>query len=134
MTRAKDDAALFIRLFLDEDVHGSVSPALRRHGYDVLTVRETDRGGLSDAEQLAYAAGHGRTLFSFNAADYIALHLAYLNEGREHAGIVVSKQVPIGETVRRLLVLLNQVSADEIRNQLRWLPSLEISDKVALAF
>jgi len=116
------DPALFIRLYLDEDVHESIAPALRRHGYDVLTVREADRRGVPDAEQLAYAADQGRTLFSFNATDYIALHLAYLAQEREHAGIIVVKQSPIGDTVRRLLNLLNQVSAGEIRNQLRWLP------------
>lgn len=116
-------ASLFIRLYVDEDVHESVAPALRRHGYDVLTVREANRRGLSDAEQLAYAADQGRTLFSFNAADYIALHLEYLAQGREHAGIIVVKQIAIGETVRRLLFLLAQTSSDEIRNQLRWLPS-----------
>jgi len=38
---------------------------------------------------------------------------------------VVAKQIPIGETVRRLLHLLDRVSADEIRNQLRWLPLCE---------
>jgi hypothetical protein len=118
------DPALFIRLYIDEDAHESVAPALRRHGYDVLSVREADRRGFSDTEQLAYAAAQNRTLFSFNAADYIVLHLEYLTQGREHAGIVVAKQMPIGETVRRLLILLNQVSADEIHNQLRWLPSL----------
>ena len=117
------DASLFIRLYVDEDVHESVGPALRRHGYDVLTARQANRCGLSDAEQLAYAANQGRTLFSFNVADYIALHLEYLAQGREHAGIVVAKQIAIGETVRRLLFLLDHTSADEIRNQLRWLPS-----------
>ena len=116
--------ALFIRLYIDEDVHESIAPALRRHGYDVLSVREAERRGLSDAEQLAYAVAEGRTLFSFNAADYMALHLEYLSQGQEHTGIVVSKQIPISETVHRLLILLDQVSADEIKNQLRWLPSL----------
>jgi predicted nuclease of predicted toxin-antitoxin system len=115
---------LFIRLYIDEGVHESVAPALRRHGYDVLSVREANRRGLSDTEQLAYAAEQGRVLFSFNAADYIALHLEYLAQGREHAGIIVAKQVPIGETVRRLLILIDQTSADEMHNQLRWLPSL----------
>ena len=116
--------ALFIRLYIDEDVHESIAPALRRRGYDVLSVRETDRRGLSDAEQLAYAVAEGRTLFSFDAADYMALHLEYVSQDQEHAGIVVSKQIPISETVHRLLILLDQVSADEIRNQLRWLPLL----------
>lgn len=118
------DPALFIRLYVDEDVHESIAPALRRHGYDVLNVREANRRGLSDAEQLAYATAESRTLFSFNATDYIALHLEYLTQGREHAGIVISKQIPISETVQRLLILLDQVSVDGIRNQLRWLPPL----------
>ena len=115
------EAPLFIRLYINEDVHESIAPALRRHGYDALNVREASRRGLSDAEQLAYAAAHGRTLFSFNAADYMALHLKYLTQGQEHAGIVISRQISISEAVHRLLTLLDQVSADEIRNQLRWL-------------
>jgi predicted nuclease of predicted toxin-antitoxin system len=118
------DPTLFIRLYIDEDVHESIAPALRRHGYDVLSVREAERRGFSDAEQLAYAVAEGRVLFSFNAADYMALHLEYLSHGQEHAGIVISKQVPISETVHRLLILLDQVSAEEIKNQLRWLPPL----------
>lgn len=119
----ENDASLFIRLYIDEDVHESAAPALRRHGYDVLTVREAGRRAFSDSEQLAYAAEQNRALFSFNVTDYIALHLAYLSQEREHAGIIISKQISIGETVRRLLILLNQSSADEMHNQLRWLPS-----------
>lgn len=113
-----------IRLYIDEDVHESIAAALRRHGYDVMNVREANRRGLPDAEQLDYALVEERTLFSFNAADYIALHLECLAENRDHAGIIISKQIPIGEAVRRILNMLEQVSADEIRNQLRWLPPL----------
>lgn len=96
--------------------------ALRQRGYNVLNVGEAKRSGLSDAEQLTYAAEQGRAIFSFNAADYIALHLEYLTQERTHARIIVAKQIPISETVRRLLHLLNRISAEEIQNQLRWLP------------
>lgn len=116
------DSRLFIHLYIDEDVHESVAPALRRRGYDVLNVREVSRRGLSDAEQLAFAVEQDRTLFRFNAADFMALQISYVTRNQEHAGIVVSKQIPISETVQRLLILLEQVSADEIRNQLHWLP------------
>jgi hypothetical protein len=37
----------------------------------------------------------------------------------------VSDQLPIGETIRRLLNLLNRVTADEIHNQLYWLQSFK---------
>ena len=114
-----------IRLYIDEDVHESIAPALRQRGYDALNVREANRRGMSDVEQLAYAVAQGRTLFSFNASDYMALHIEYVTQGREHMGIIVSKHIPISAALGRLLILLDQMSANEIRNQLHWLPPLE---------
>jgi predicted nuclease of predicted toxin-antitoxin system len=113
-----------IRLYIDEDVHESIAPALRQRGYDALNVREVNRRGLSDPEQLAYAVAQSRTLFSFNVSDYMALHVEYVTQNREHKGIIVSKQIPISAALRRLLILLEQTSANEIHNQLHWLPSL----------
>ena len=120
-----DDNSLFIRLYIDEDVHGNLSIVLRQHGYDVLTVNEAKRNGLSDAQQLAYATEQKSTIFTFNAADFIALHLDYLEIKRSHSGIIISKQISLKETIHRLLFLLNKVTADEIHNQLRWLPPLK---------
>jgi predicted nuclease of predicted toxin-antitoxin system len=122
MTMAEGTSeTLFIRLYLDEDVFKDVAPALRARGFDAISVHELDHYGRSDAEQLAYAAAEGRAIFTFNAPDYIALHRQYLAEGKSHAGIVVSKQRPIRETLRRLLNLLNRVSAGEMPNQLWWI-------------
>lgn len=111
-----------IRLFLDEDVHESLLPALRQQGYDAINVREANRRGLSDPEQLAFASEQNRTLFSFNAVDYIALHLSYLKNDQSHAGILVAKQIPIGETLRRLRAFLDKFTATDVQNQLFWLP------------
>ncbi len=120
-----DDTDLFIRLYIDEDVHESLLPALRQRGYDVLNVREAERRGQTDAQQLAYAVEQDRMLFSFNATDFIALHLEYLQTGKSHARIIVSGQLPIGETLRRLQNFLNIFTYDEVHNQLFWLPSVE---------
>jgi len=49
-----------IKLYLDENVPEAVSTALRLRGYDVLTVRDAGRKGLSDIEQLKYAFSQGR--------------------------------------------------------------------------
>jgi len=76
---------------------------------------------MTDEEQLSLAAAEGRALFTFNTPDYLRLCLDWLQCGKEHAGIVVSDQLAIGETVRRLLNLLNWVTADEMRNEIRWL-------------
>lgn len=43
------------------------------------------------------------------------LHGIWLREGRRHAGIIVSDQVHVGQIVRRLLKLLDDRSAQEMR-------------------
>lgn len=118
MSEAADESHLFVCLYLDEDVHESLLPALRQRGYDVVNVREVNRRGLSDVEQLAYATGEGRTLFSFNAVDYIALHLHYVEAGLVHAGILVARQMPVGETLNRLLTFLDLHTSEELKNRL----------------
>jgi hypothetical protein len=113
--------SLFIRLYLDEDVHKAIPPALQARGFDVVSVHSLKHYTWSDAQHLAYAASEGRAIFTFNAPDYIALHLAYLDQGKSHAGIIVSKQHPIRETIHRLLQLLNRFTNDEMKNQLWWI-------------
>ena len=115
------EVPLLIRLYLDEDVHKRVASALRLRSFDVVSAHEVGSWGLTDEEQLTYAAAEGRALFTFNTPDYVQLHLDWLQRGKEHYGIIVSDQLPIGETARRLLDLLNKVNADEMRNQIRWL-------------
>ena len=78
--------------------------------------------GYYKAEQLALAADQQSALFTFNTVDFLLLHRAWLATGRIHWGIIVCEQLPPGETIRRLLHLLNRVTADEMRNQVYWLP------------
>jgi len=112
---------LFIRLYLDEDIVKNVAPALRARGFDAISVHELSHYGWSDAEHLTYAAAERRAIFTFNAPDYITLHKDYLAKRKPHAGIIVSKQHPIRETIRRLLGLLNRVTAGEMQNQFWWI-------------
>lgn len=114
---------LFIRLYLDEDVHRGVAAALRLRGFDAVSAHDQRHWGLSDTDQLAYAAANERALFTFNTVDFLHLHYAWLETGQSHWGIIVSEQLPVGEVVRRLLQLLNHVTADEMRGQFYWLQS-----------
>lgn len=116
---------LFIRLYLDEDVHKRVAAALRLRRFDTTSAHEVGHWGLSDETQLTYAAAEGHVLFTYNTSDYLRIHLDWLKLGQEHAGIIVSDQIPIGETIRRLLNLLNQVTADEMCNEIRWLQAFK---------
>jgi hypothetical protein len=119
------ETSLFIRLYLDEDVHKRVATALRLRHFDVISAHEVHRQGLSDEDQLIYAASERRTLFTFNTPDYLQLHLDWLQHGQEHHGIIVSDQLPISETIRRLLNLLNRVTAEEMVNEVRWLQAFK---------
>jgi predicted nuclease of predicted toxin-antitoxin system len=116
-----NEPPLLVRLYLDEDVHKRVAAALRLRNFDVVSAHELGKWALGDEEQLTYALQERRTIFSYNSADFVRLHLDWLRGGREHCGIIVSDQIPIGETIRRLLNLLNRVTADEMANQLMWL-------------
>ena len=110
-----------LRLFFDEDVHGGLAPALRKRGYDAVHAFETGRLGISDESQLALAASESRCLVTFNVGDFVQLHNRWVGKGREHAGIIVSKQLPIGEALRRLLALLQKENAPSMRSQVRFL-------------
>lgn len=116
-----NEPSFFIRLYLDEDVYKSVAPALRTRGFDAISVHDLGHYGWSDEAHLAYASAEDRAIFSFNTPDFIALHKAYLQDERTHAGIILSKQRSIREIIHRLLALLNRLTADEMKNQLWWI-------------
>ena len=110
-----------IKLFIDEDVHASLAHALNQRGFDALHAQAMGRAGLPDDEQLAYSVRHRRCIFSFNVRDFVLLHNSYVANGRNHYGIVVSKQLPLGITLNRLLKLLSQHSQDSMRNNIEFL-------------
>jgi len=110
-----------IKLLLDEDVHLPVALALRKRGYDVVHVQELGRKGKSDSEQLSYAAQNQRCLVSFNVKDFVLLHNKYLQNKQGHSGIMVSKQLPVGETIHKLLRVLQLFSHKSIKGQIEFL-------------
>ena len=93
-----------IRLYFDEDAQRTtLVRALRARQVDVLTASEASTIGMSDAEQLEFAASRNRTIFTFNRGDFAKLHTEYLQREQDHWGIIVSDQLEIGIVIRRLL-------------------------------
>jgi predicted nuclease of predicted toxin-antitoxin system len=118
------DEALFVRLYLDEDVHPDLAEALRQKGFDCQNAAEAGNLGTSDEEQLEHAAAQGRCLFSFNVADFAVLAKEWSAGGRHHAGILVTAQVSrkgLGELLNRILAFLNTTAADEMLDVFRYL-------------
>jgi len=111
-----DNTRLFVRLYLDADITPKLARLLREHGYDVLSAHEVGNAELSDPEQMAFAASQERTLLTCNAQDFTPLFEEYWDAGRKHSGVIVSEQLEFGEMLRRILILLDSVIADEMRN------------------
>jgi predicted nuclease of predicted toxin-antitoxin system len=113
-----------IRLYLDENAMDSgLVQALRNQGIDVTTVQDAQRRGDSDERQLGYATEQGRVIYSYNVKDFMVLHSRFLAHGQSHAGIILAheRDYGIGEQARRLLRIIDVLSAEEMRDQLGYL-------------
>src|SRR3990172_12062140 len=104
------------RLYLDEDIHKKVATALRLKGYDVVSAHEVQKQSLSDYQQLEYAVSVGRAIVTFNAGDFDRIHKEYIKNGKNHFGIILSKQIPIGELIRRLAKFLFSHSPEKMKS------------------
>jgi len=108
---------LFINLYLDEDVSSLLGKLLRSRGMAALTTHDAGCLGASDAQQLAFASGKQMAILTHNRRDFESLAKEYFDSGRKHAGIVIAVRRPPYEILRRLLPLMNRVSAEEMDNQ-----------------
>lgn len=110
-----------IRLFLDEDVWPGLAVDLRERGFDVVHAYEVGRGGMSDADQLAYSIQEGRSILTHNVKDFVPLAIEYFFADLPHAGIILSPQFRKGELIRCTLSLLGSLSVEEIAGTVRHL-------------
>ena len=113
--------ALFVRLYFDRHIMTRLAVDLRGRGYEVLTTEEAENDTASDEEQLAFATAENRAILTFNIRDFAPLHAAWQAAARHHAGIIVSQQLgsrEYGVLLQRTLRLLNQLTAEEMRDNL----------------
>jgi predicted nuclease of predicted toxin-antitoxin system len=110
-----------LKFLLDEDTQVALSQALRQRGFETLHVAELGRKGYSDAEQLEFAVSQDYCFFTYNKRDFVILHTEYITLQKPLCGIIVSPHLSISEVMRRLGVLVKILSAEEMRNELRFL-------------
>ena len=109
------------KLLLDEQIWKYLAKLLREQGFDVIHVIDVDLDATPDEEIMAYAAEKHRAVVTFNVSDYIPLAIQYAEDGKEHYGVVVSKELSHGELKRRVMKLLESVTAEELINAVRYL-------------
>lgn len=92
---------------------------IRARGFSVTTTRDAENLHASDEQQLAYAVQQQATFFTHNRTDFEDLATSYFTNNQHHAVIAVRN--PVHEIARRLLIILNHVTADEMQDQLRYI-------------
>ncbi len=112
---------LFIELYLDEDVDVLIADLVRASGFEGMTTQEAKQLSKSDEEQMAYAVSQQKTIFTHNRSDFERLAEEYFSSEKEHYGIIIAVRRQPYEILQRLLAILNSVTADEIKNQLRYI-------------
>ena len=112
---------LFIELYLDEDVDVLIADLVRARGVKVETTQEAGNIGAGDQQQLEYAVNLGKTFFTHNRSDFERLAEEYFAAGKGHYGLIVAVRRTPYEIVNRLLAIMNNVTADEMENQLLYM-------------
>ena len=102
--------------------------ALRSRGITALTVLDAGLTAKPDEEQLEFATGQGCVLYTFNVSDFYRLPTGWLNQGREHAGIILAQQqrFSVGEQLRRILLLRTTSTVESYEEPRRVPEQLEL--------
>jgi predicted nuclease of predicted toxin-antitoxin system len=111
------------KLLLDEHIWVHLAIILRDQGFDVIHVSEVKLNGLKDEAILQYAADNGRAVLTYNARDFAPLAKQRFELGKQHAGIIISDQLPQGELQKRIEKLLRNLLPNELKNTVRFLQS-----------
>lgn len=112
---------IFIELYNDEDVSVLIAELIHARGFSVLTTLDAENLGKNDAEQLEFAVNHKKVLLTHNRVDFENLAKQYFEQNKIHYGIIIAVRRLPNEMAQRLLEILNQNTADEMINQIRYI-------------
>lgn len=110
-----------VKIYTDEDLAIAISRALRLRGFKAYTTIDQGRANSSDEEQIEYATSIGAVLLTHNVQDFPRIHHEFMRRGKQHCGIIVAKQVSVGEIVRSFLHLASTLSAEDMEDRLEYL-------------
>ena len=111
-----------IKIYTDESVGLAIPKGLRRRGVEVWSSHEMGNQGLTDEEQLIYAIEHQAAIFTHDD-DFLRLDAEHIFQGKEHCGIIFThqKDYNIGECIRRLKIIVDVLSPEEMKNHVEFL-------------
>jgi hypothetical protein len=95
-----------------------VAKLIRAKDFQAFTADEVGCKGNADLQQLEYAVSRQSAVVTHNRLDFEELAQQYFAAGQTHYGIIVSVQRLPYEIAERLLSVLNDFTADEMKNQI----------------
>lgn len=110
-----------ISLYTDEDVDVLIKPLLQAKGFKVFTTLDETMLGKTDREQLDHAMKLSCALVSHNRVDFEKLAVQFLQDGKEHHGIILATRRNVYELSRRIARFLEMHKSDSIKNQVWYL-------------
>jgi predicted nuclease of predicted toxin-antitoxin system len=106
-----------IKIYADESVNIAIVEGLKRRGVLAFSAKDLGKLGLTDEEQLEIAAQKQAVILT-NDADFIKIALH-----KKHLGIIYvhQRKMTIGECVKRLRIIAETQTAQQMNNQLIFL-------------
>lgn len=113
--------SIFVELYMDEDVDVLVADLIQAKGFVAITARDAGLLHKDDDVQLEYAISQQKALLTHNRADFEKLAQEYFVGSKSHYGIILAVRHSPYEIARRILIILNQVTSDEMKDQIRYI-------------
>ena len=114
-----------LRLVTDEDVHDDIIRGLRRRepALDIVRVLDVGLDHTPDTIILEWAVGEGRVLITGDLNTMVGFAWGRVQSGLPMAGVLaLLENVGIGRVIDDLLLVAQCYEADEINNQLIYIP------------
>lgn len=114
-----------MRFLTDENFDNRILAGLRRRrpGLDIIRIQDAGLIGAEDPVILAWAAEDGRVLMTHDAATIPPFAYERVLAGDAMPGVIeVPFQMPIGEAIEELLLIVDEGQPGDLENQVLYLP------------
>ena len=114
-----------MKLISDEDFNNRIMRGLLRRfpALDLVRVQDVGLAGKHDTEVLAWAAHENRLVLTHDFATMLDFAYSRVAEGLEMQGIIaVSQDLPIGEAIEDISMLIECSLENEWENQVVFVP------------
>lgn len=114
-----------LRLLADENFSHDIVRGLRsRHPFvDLVSAQDVGLSGADDPAALAWAAANGRVVLTHDVRTMAAFAHERVRRGLRMPGIfVISQDLPVGQVIEDLLLLVDLSADDEWDGRVEFLP------------